>query len=222
MLSYKQWKTLNESFTGSFNLGVKSSGQVLGIQSPFASYGIELEEAKKAKKAKKKKMHGEEDETGDGEVVGPSSEKDEPEVDVDSDEGEEGEEGEEGDEKVSPCDEPKMCGKNAKKNSKKKMCSDEDEGEEDEDEEDGMEGEEDGEEDEEDEEDGEENLGKKPLEKDELQFSKKNAKKKSKKKMKSEATDDDADFLARIKTMMTFDPKVKYDDGFTQYYRNEE
>lgn len=110
MLSYKQYKALNESVMPSFNLGVTNPTN-LGLSSPFADYA----EAKKmAKKKSKKKMFGdEEEETGDGEMVPPASEKDEPDVDVDMGD----------DEDSGDCG--MKCAK-SKKKSKKKMWSDED------------------------------------------------------------------------------------------------
>lgn len=113
MLSYKQYKALNESVMPSFALGLASHTN-LGINSPFASF----EEAKKvAKKKAKKKMFGDDEETGDGEMVPPASEKDEPDVDVEVGE----EEAEDED-----CGCKSMSKKKSKKTSKKKMWADED------------------------------------------------------------------------------------------------
>jgi hypothetical protein len=121
MLSYKQWKTLNESILPSFNLGITNPSN-LGIQSQ-SGFTMDLEETKKNSK---KKMFGDEDddedeeededETGDGEMVEPSSEKDEPDVDVDVD-------GEDEKPKFSKkCG--NMCGAKSKKKSKSKCGSD--------------------------------------------------------------------------------------------------
>lgn len=100
LLTYKSWKSLNESIMPSFNLGLKSPNN-LGIRNQF-----DFEEAKKKSK---KKME-------DGEIVDPAAEKDKPEIDVKVDDNDDDNEG---------CD-TKMCGKMAKKKSKKKMWSDED------------------------------------------------------------------------------------------------
>ena len=52
MLSYKQWKTLNESVLPSFNLGISNPSN-LGIQAP-SGFGMDLEVAKKLSKKKAK------------------------------------------------------------------------------------------------------------------------------------------------------------------------
>lgn len=171
MLSYKQWKMLNESIMPSFNLGVVNPSN-LGVQTQSA-FMMDIEEAKMAKKKAKKKMFGDDDETGDGEMVEPASDKDDPDVDVNL-----------GDDKGS-CGDDEKCGafskksskKTAKKSSKKKCGADMDMHDmDDEDNEDSHKKDDDG---------GDE---------DELMFSKKKAKKKmmkSKKKMWND--DDDAD-----------------------------
>ena len=161
MLSYKQWKMLNESIMPSFNLGIANPSN-LGIQSQ-SGYSMNFEEAKKSKK----KMFGDDDdETGDGEMVEPASDKDDPDVDVSV-----------GDDKGG-CN---KCGafskKSAKKSSKKKCSSDAD-----------MDMDDDKHSSKEDDDgDGDEN---------ELMFSKKKSKKKmmkSKKKMWSDDDDEDGD-----------------------------
>lgn len=117
MISYKQYKAINEAVMPSFTLGLANPSN-MGLTSPFASFA----EAKK-------KMFGDkesDDETGDGEMVKPSSEKDDPDVDVDM-----GEEGDCGCNAMSK----KTSKKTAKKASKKKMWSDEDDAPEVEDEE---------------------------------------------------------------------------------------
>ena len=115
MLSYKQWKSLNESVLPSFNLGLGRPSN-LGISSQFgfeeAKHG---DHGKKMKKMKKMK--------GDSDLVEPAEKKDDPDVDVKL--------GDKGD--VSCCG---KCGSMAKKHgkkhcgmcmkSKKKMWSDED------------------------------------------------------------------------------------------------
>lgn len=108
MLPYKQWKMLNESVMPSYNLGIAKPSN-LGLQSQFA---LGLEESKK--KAKKKMFGDDEDETGDGEMVEPSCEKDEPEVDVSLEKGDD-------------TEFSKKCGAKcakSKKNSKKKCGGD--------------------------------------------------------------------------------------------------
>ena len=168
MLSYKQWKTFNESVLPSFSLGLGRPSS-LGLVSQFG-----FDEMKMAKKKAKKKME-------DGEIVKAKRKADKPEVEVDVD----GEDSEEN----GVCG--SMCGSKSKKHSakkcklcmksKKKMWSDEDdqdeekamgdeeEAEEDEEEaeEDEEEAEEDEEEDEEDEEEANEAYSKKHMDSDE-------------------------------------------------------
>jgi hypothetical protein len=110
MLSYKQWKSLNESALSSFNLGLSAPNN-LGIVSQFG-----FEETKHEKK-KKKKMP-----TGDGEIVDPSSKKDEPKKSGDVDvEVEKGEDSKKSD-KPGLCGEcGKLCGVKAKSWAKKCM-----------------------------------------------------------------------------------------------------
>lgn len=113
MLSYKQWKMLNESVFPSFNLGIANPSN-LGVQSQ-SGFAMDIEEGKK-------KMLGD-DETGDGEMVEPASEKDNPDVDVSL-----------GDDNGG-CGDDEKCGafskksskKTAKKSSKKKCGADMDE-----------------------------------------------------------------------------------------------
>lgn len=162
MLSYKQWKMLNESVMPSFNLGVVNPSN-LGLQTQSA-FTMDIEEAKMAKKKAKKKMFGDDDETGDGEMVEPASDKDDPDVDVKI-----------GDDKGS-CDGDK-CGafskKKSKKSSKKKCGADMDMDDDHDDKHSGKEDDDDG---------GDE---------DELMFSKKKAKKKMMKSKKKMWGDDD-------------------------------
>jgi len=153
MLSYKQWKTLNESILPSFNLGIANPSN-LGLQAPA---GFGFEEARMSKKTKKK-MSDEEDEdedededekdaeTGDGEVVDKKDAppKNKPDVDVEDDEdddedAEDDEDNEDDEEKGEKCKKCGMycknkCGSYAKKKSKKKMSADNDEDDKDEDE----------------------------------------------------------------------------------------
>jgi hypothetical protein len=105
MLSYKQWKTLNESFGGPINLGLTNPTN-LGLSSNIP--GIDLDEAKMKKMLKaKKKMFGGDDE-GDGEMVPAKAPKDDPDVDM-------------GDEEMDGgC---KNCMKSKKKSPKKMMKS---------------------------------------------------------------------------------------------------
>lgn len=241
MLSYKQFKALNESVMPSFTLGVANPAN-LGLSSPFAAF----QEAKKmAKKKAKKKMIGDEEETGDGEMVMPSSEKDEPDVDVDTGE-------DMGDEDMGGCD---KCTKMSRKKSKKKMWSDEDDaapeeedmGDEEEVPEDDEEMEDEEapvEDEEEDDESGEELAGKGSMgtagpmfskkskkkcgadmgdeggkempDENELQFSKK----KSKKNLKKEETEEDK-WWSSVKSMVTSNPNEKFSDGWTEYQSAE-
>lgn len=244
MLSYKQWKTVNESVMGGGCLGV-SNPNSLGVMNKFGL--VEM-----AKKKSKKKMDfdmEDEDETGDGEVVDAASEKDEPEIDVDDSSGEENDAG---------CN---MCGKNSKKKStkksakkslkksKKKMWGDEDDasGEDD------MGDEEMGDEDEDleaaeeesgedldgDDEEGEseDHIAKMKAAKGKAHtalamgggedeapmFSKKKSKKKSEKKsekkMQKEAVaPEDAEWWNSVKNMLGAPVEAKFDDGWTQYH----
>jgi len=126
MLSYKQWKTLNESILPSFNLGLGQPTN-LGIQSAF---GLGLEESKKAAKKKaKKKMEKDkyDDEDEDDDLVEPSRKADDPDVEMMDDEDDD----EDGDDDKKSCgnmskkmmkSDEKSCGKM----SKKKMWSDQD------------------------------------------------------------------------------------------------
>jgi hypothetical protein len=246
MLSYKQYRALNESVMPTFTLGIAQPTN-LGISSPFG-----VDESKMAKKMSKKKMNfgdEEEDDTGDGEMVPPSSDKDSPDVDVDL-----------GDDKEDGC---KMCGAKSKKTSKKKMWSDKDDdgGEDDEeheDDDDGDEGHEDNDEDsDEDEESGEDladkgalgpNVGggvggggpmfsKKSKKKcgadmddkddddgdDDEEMDDKGkdkemffSKKKSKKNLKKEATDEEK-WWNSVHSMTGPAPDTKYGDGWTEY-----
>jgi len=238
MLSFQQWRMLNESFAGSYNLGL-TNPQNLGLHNS-SGFGLGLEEAKaKHMKKSKKKMDPDE---ADGEIVDAAAPKDDVDVDIDDDDVDVDDEGDD----VDPCGGKKFCGKNSKKKSKKKMMkskkkmwSDEDDAEADlesgddaglEDEDDA--GLEDAEEDagedlDGDDEEGEDEdhiaavKGKKkpfpPAPMDTPMMSKK----KSKKKMKSEAfLDNDEEWLASVRGMMHSDLNQKFDDGFTRYYED--
>lgn len=101
MLSYKEYKILNESLYGAFNLGLKSQGTVGGIVSNSGVNGTEaaieaqaeeaIEEGKKAKKMKKK-MEGDEVESDEDEKdledkrPSDDDEKDEDDLDDEEDE----------------------------------------------------------------------------------------------------------------------------------------
>lgn len=81
MKTFREWQKINESL--GYSLGLSTPASV-GISSNLASLQ-ELLEAKK-KKAMKKKMNVDgEDETGDGEIVPPKSEKDAPEDEIEKD-----------------------------------------------------------------------------------------------------------------------------------------
>jgi hypothetical protein len=216
MLSYKQWKMLNESVLPSFTLGVANPSN-LGLNAP-SGFGMDILEAKKKSK-KKMDLGGEDDETGDGETVEPSSPKDDPDVDVDVDVHDDDAAIEDG----QGCD--SMCGKGSKKNckkskknckkSKKKMdvdVSDDGDQPDDSGDEDEGEGDDDG--------DDVELAGKGgdvgggmgdagPM------FSKKKSKKAGK-KMKAEASEEDA-WWASVKSMVGPAPNTKYKDGWSEY-----
>lgn len=222
MLSYKQWKMLNESF--GVTLGVASPNN-LGLNK--SAFGLDEAKMKKSKK----KMDVED---ADGELAEPGKPSDDPEV-VGSDD--EGMDDEGMDDEKSPCGEKKFCKASKKKSlkkSKKKMWSDDDdkdgnieggddagmdddEGDvEDAEEETGMDLDGDNEEGE-DEEHKEKVLKKVPSIEDAPQMSKK----KSKKKMKHEAyLDNDAEWWASVNGMTKSNLNQKYDDGFTRYYED--
>ena len=74
MLSYKNWKNINESvFSTAFNLGVRPMHNI-GLTSPT---GFDIGETEPVEEQKKKKRVDVE-ETGDGEIVDAASEKDKP------------------------------------------------------------------------------------------------------------------------------------------------
>jgi len=199
MLSYKQWKQLNESVFGSFPLGL-SQTQSLGISSNVEGAeieGVELEEGRK-----KKKVKVVEDETGDGEVVAPASKKDEP--------------------KSASCGCSK-CGKNCKNmlsdedDTDNEEDEDEDEDEEDtEDEDDTDEDEEEDDTDEDDEDEDEEDDTDEDEEDDtdedeDEDEDKEKAPKMMKKKMKKE----EREWLGSLLNQIG-DPTQKFDSGFTE------
>lgn len=128
MLSYKDYKKLNESLYGAFNLGLKSANTVGGIVSASSINGTEatieaqaeeaLEEAKKMKKKMESDEESEEDEVEDkvsseGEESEEGSEDDE--NDEDSDEDKEEDSDDESDEEDEYESEPKFMKKKAKK-----------------------------------------------------------------------------------------------------------
>lgn len=248
MLSYKQFKALNESVMPSFTLGLANPAN-LGINSPFGAF-------QEAKKMAKKKMIGDEEESGDGEMVPPASEKDEPDVDVDM-----------GDDDMDDMDDAgcNKCSRMSRKKSKKKMWSDEDDAsvddsdEEDEDED--VDGDvdsdvdadsdvDDAAPDDEDEESGEDladkgGMGGMGMGKAGPMFSKKSkkkcgadmggegkeepdegdvdmqfSKKKSKKNLKKEETED-AKWWNSVKNMVASNPNEKFSDGWTEYQSAE-
>ena len=122
MLSYKEYKLLNESLYGAFNLGLRSQNTVGGIVSQSGTNGTEaaieaqseeaIEEAKKMKKKMEDEEAPEEDvEEKEGEEDSEEEDSEEKENDDDADgEEEDSDEEEEGDE-----DEPKFMKKKAKK-----------------------------------------------------------------------------------------------------------
>lgn len=119
MLSYKEYKLLNESLYGAFNLGLKSPNVIAGVVSSSningteAAIEAESEEAiEEAKKMKKKMDCGSEEEDMEKKVSD--------EEEVDDEEGDEGEESEESDDEEGEEDsegeeEPKFMKKKAKK-----------------------------------------------------------------------------------------------------------
>jgi hypothetical protein len=169
MLSYKQWKSLNESILPSFNLGLGGPSKIgLVMQNSFDTEEGEIAEAKKGKKHPKVEVEVKDEEKEDGK---PSCGK--------------------------MCG--KNCGKMCGKMSKKKMWSDEDDNYEDEDEDmededEDMDDEEDedmedededmDDEDDEDEDDEDEDMEDEGEESAEMQFSKKSKKKMLKGKQK--------------------------------------
>lgn len=213
MLSYKQWRMLNESVFPSFTLGVTSPNN-LGV---VGGNGVGLEEAKGKKMGKK--MHGDEGE--DGELVDAIAPKDDPDVDVDDEEHDGG------------C---RFCGKNQKKSAKKqakhmkksakKMWSDEDDagGDFEEEDEDVESAEEetgkdlDGDNEEGEPEDHAEKVAQ-PL------FQKKQGKKQAKKqtkKMKKESTDmsdEEQDWWNSVHSMIGA-PQTKFSDGWSEYHED--
>jgi hypothetical protein len=100
MLSYKEYKLLNESLYGAFNLGLRSHGTVGGIVSGSSVNGTEAaieaeaEEAiEEAKKMKKKMEDDEEEEEGDEDLVdNPEKSEDDDSDDEDDSEDEDSEE----------------------------------------------------------------------------------------------------------------------------------
>ena len=130
MLSYKDYKKLNESLYGAFNLGLKSSNVVGGIISASSVSGTEAaleaqaEEALEEAKKMKKKMESDEDHDEDEEDVEEkdadededededSEEERDDEEDKDSEEDSDEEDSDEDDEKAS---DPKFMKKKAKK-----------------------------------------------------------------------------------------------------------
>lgn len=201
MLSYKNWRMINEAILPNFSLGLATPTN-LGIS------GSNLEEAKAKKMAA--------DETGDGEMVDPASEKDVPEC--------------------------SRCGKYAKKKMKKakKMWSDEDDAEEAPEEE--VEETPEGDEEEVPEEDvpeedvdSEEEVPEEdaeateePVEDEEVPMYSKKKSKKSKKKMKAEETEaqevqseEEMAWWNSVHSMTEAPLNQKYYDGYTEYQPSE-
>ena len=194
LLSYKQYKLLNETLGSPITLGLArptSLGLLGNRLTPEELEAIELEEGKK----KKKKMDDGDEveidaETGDGEVVDDEAAppKDKPE--------EYDDEGGCGCGKFS-C---KKC-KKMKNEAKKNMCDDEDvEDTEDEDVED-------------DDVDDEENVD--DIEGGELGMMKKKMKKAMKKNAKKGMKKEEADWWNSVYHMMSANPDQKFSDGFT-------
>jgi hypothetical protein len=115
MLSYKEYKLLNESLYGAFNLGLKNPNVVGGIVSASSINGTEAaleaeaEEAiEEAKKIKKKMDCGSDEEEME-------DQEDEKEDSKDSDEDDEEDEDEDDDDEEDEEEEPKFMKKRAKK-----------------------------------------------------------------------------------------------------------
>lgn len=129
MLSYKEYKQLNESLYGAFNLGLKSPQNVGGIVSASSVNGTEAaleaqaEEAIEEAKKMKKKMCGDEeevsvdseDEEKDDEVEDEDSEDSEEDSDEDEDSEDEDEDSDEEEDEDKVVEVPKMMKKKAKK-----------------------------------------------------------------------------------------------------------
>jgi hypothetical protein len=120
MLSYKEYKLLNESLYGAFNLGLKNPNTVGGIVSSSningteAALEAESEEAiEEAKKMKKKMDCGSDEEDMEKKVDDEEMEDSEEEGDEDSEESDEDSEEEGEEEEVK--EEPKFMKKKAKK-----------------------------------------------------------------------------------------------------------
>jgi hypothetical protein len=111
MLSYKEYKLLNESLYGAFNLGLKSQNTVAGIvsDSPVngteASVEAESEEAIEEAKKMKKKMLGDEEEVADEEKEEKKDRDEEDEEGEEDEKEEEGDDEDEGDEDEDEDDE---------------------------------------------------------------------------------------------------------------------
>lgn len=123
MLSYKEYKLLNESLYGAFNLGLKNPATIGGIISGSSINGTEAaleaeaEDAIEESKKMKKKMDcgDEEDEEEEVEDEKDSEEEKEGEEDSEDEEEEEDEEDEEDSEDEEEKEEPKFMKKKAKK-----------------------------------------------------------------------------------------------------------
>jgi hypothetical protein len=114
MLSYKEYKLLNESLYGAFNLGLRSQGTVGGIVSQSGLNGTEAaieaqaEEAIEEAKKMKKKMEGddeEKDEEEDEVVDNPKTEDDDEDSDEEDDDEESDEEDDDDEDEEEESDE---------------------------------------------------------------------------------------------------------------------
>jgi flagellar biosynthesis GTPase FlhF len=121
MLSYKEYKLLNESLYGAFNLGLRNPATVGGIISGSSVNGTEAaleaeSEAALEESKKKKKMDCGDEEEEEEEDMEDKEEKDsEEEEGDDSEEGDEDEEESEEDDEDEEEEEPKFMKKKAKK-----------------------------------------------------------------------------------------------------------
>ena len=205
MLSYKNWKLLEESF-GFSNLGIKypqnlgSVGNLAGLEEAKMKKKMLEDDAEVVKPEEDEKEDEDEEDVADVQV-------DDADAEVESDDAEETEE----------CGDKKMCCKGMKKKMKKESC-DEDEEEEDEEEDEEIEDAEEaaGEDLDGDDEEGEDpdhvaKIKGKTLEMPLLLGMKKKMKKKMVKKMKKEHVDR----VASIKEMLSTDPNYKNWDGIS-------
>lgn len=126
MLSYKEYKLLNESLYGAFNLGIKSQNTVAGIVSDSPVNGTEAaveaesEEAIEEAKKMKKKMLGDEESVEDKVSDEDKDEKKDEEEDGEDDDKEDSDDEEDGEEEGDDEEESDEDEKEEKPESEKK------------------------------------------------------------------------------------------------------